>query len=417
MDINIKEKNLLGINSLGRIGKLSVWYHLMSRKFDGIVINVGREVGQTLEDFIHTLCYDSTYGPLRFFMNGRCGEDLKIETPDRENLVFSINGFPIKVLISDRNPQDINWKKEGVRLVVDCTGKFLDPTQPADNPKGSLKGHLVAGAQKVICSAPFKIKGTEPNANELYPTLIYGINHECYDPLRHNIVSAASCTTTGLAHMLKPLLEDEETHNILTASLSTVHAATNTQSILDSVPKAAASDLRKNRSVFNNIILSSTGAAKTLEKVIPEITKFGFMADSIRIPTTTVSLIALNITFNSRLNPEGLPYISGDYLRNIYQRAAMGEQKNLLFYSGKQNVSTDLLGMPAAIVIEGKEIHTRTGFMHVSKDILAAAGVNHNTEINLPVTHAKIMGWYDNEFGSYTNCLGRLTEHIASHIE
>ena len=217
--------------------------------------------------------------------------------------------------------------------------------------------------------------------------------------------------------MLKPLLEDEETHNILTASLSTVHAATNTQSILDSVPKAAASDLRKNRSVFNNIILSSTGAAKTLEKVIPEITKFGFMADSIRIPTTTVSLIALNITFNSRLNPEGLPYISGDYLRNIYQRAAMGEQKNLLFYSGKQNVSTDLLGMPAAIVIEGKEIHTRTGFMHVSKDILAAAGVNHNTEINLPVTHAKIMGWYDNEFGSYTNCLGRLTEHIASHIE
>ena len=73
--------------------------------------------------------------------------------------------------------------------------------------------------------------------------------------------------------------------------------------------------------------------------------------------------------------------------------------------------------MPAAIVIEGKEIHTRTGFMHVSKEILAAAGVNLNTEINLPVTHAKIMGWYDNEFGSYTNCLGRLTEHIASHIE
>lgn len=417
MIVSITEKNLLGINGLGRIGKLTLWYHIISRKFDGVVINVGREVGKQLEDLVHTICYDSTYGPLKFFLNGRCGGDLKIEYPDRDNLIFAINGFPIKVLTTERNPQNIDWKKEGVRIVVDCTGKFLDPTQPDNNPKGSIAGHLTAGAQKVIASAPFKIKGPDTNVNEVSPTLIYGINQNSYNPLKHNIISAASCTTTGLAHMIKPLLEDPETQNVLTASLSTVHAATNTQSVLDSVPSAGTGDLRKNRSVFNNIILSSTGAAKTLEKVIPEIVHFGFMADSIRIPTTTVSLIALNITFNSRLNENGLPYITGDYIRNIYKNAAVGEQSGLLFYSPKQNVSVDLLGMPAAIVIEGKEIHTRTGFLRVSPDLLACAGVDHPKEISLPVTHAKIMGWYDNEFGSYVNCLGKLTEYVASFIE
>jgi len=247
--------------------------------------------------------------------------------------------------------------------------------------------------------------------------MIYGINHESYNPLHHHIISAASCTTTGLAHMIKPLLEDKETANVLTASLSTVHAATNTQSVLDSVPSSGAKDLRKNRSVLNNIILSSTGAAKTLEKVIPQIKSFGFMADSIRIPTTSVSLIALNITFNSRLNENGVPYINADYIKNIYKTAAQGAQKDLLYFSSKQNVSLDLLGYPAAIVIEGNEIHTRTGFLTINTDILASLGIINIQEANIPVTHAKIMGWYDNEYGSYVNSLGKLTEYVASNIE
>ena len=416
MSITIQQKNLLGINGAGRIGKLTLWHHLLSRKFDGIVLNVGREVGKSLDDLLQSLTTDSTYGNLSFFLYGRAGKRCQIEITDRDNHIAVIDGMPIKILMTERNPHNINWKAEGVRVVVDCTGKFLDPSLADNDGKGSIVGHLAGGAEHVIASAPFKIKQTDFDA-ENTPTLIYGINHTCFDPAKHKIISAASCTTTGLAHMIKPLLEDSETCHVLTASLSTVHAATNTQSVLDTVPAAAASDLRKNRSVLNNIILSSTGAAKTLEKVIPEISHFGFMADSIRIPTPSVSLIALNITFNSRMNEKGVPYISGDYLRDIYQRASEGEQKGLLNFSMKQNVPMDLLGMPAAITIEGKEIHTRTGFLKIPTEILDSLHLPNNQDINIPVTHAKIFGWYDNEFGSYVTCLGKLTEYICNSLD
>ncbi|MBQ4434295.1 MAG: hypothetical protein II894_09090 [Bacteroidales bacterium] len=416
MSITINQKNLLGINGAGRIGKLTIWHHLLSRKFDGIVLNVGREVGKGLEDLVQALTTDSTYGDLSLFMYGRAGKRCKVEIVDSEKHIIEIDGFPIKVLMTERNPRNINWKAEGVRVVVDCTGKFLDPSLPDNEGKGSILGHLTAGAEHVIASAPFKIKQTDFDA-ENTPTLIYGINNTCFDPSKHKVISAASCTTTGLAHMMKPLLEDPETCHVLTASLSTVHSATNTQSVLDAVPSAGASDLRKNRSVLNNIILSSTGAAKTLEKVIPEIVHFGFMADSIRIPAPSVSLIALNITFNSRMNERGVPYISGDYIRDIYRRAAEGEQKGLLHFSMMQNVSMDLLGLPAAIVIEGREIHTRTGFLKIPAEILESIHLTDMQEINIPVTHAKIFGWYDNEFGSYVTCLGKLTEYIASCLD
>lgn len=416
MSITINQKNLLGINGAGRIGKLTIWHHLLSRKFDGIVLNVGREVGKGLEDLVQALTTDSTYGDLSLFMYGRAGKRCKVEIVDSEKHIIEIDGFPIKVLMTERNPRNINWKAEGVRVVVDCTGKFLDPSLPDNEGKGSILGHLTAGAEHVIASAPFKIKQTDFDA-ENTPTLIYGINNTCFDPSKHKVISAASCTTTGLAHMMKPLLEDPETCHVLTTSLSTVHSATNTQSVLDAVPSAGASDLRKNRSVLNNIILSSTGAAKTLEKVIPEIVHFGFMADSIRIPAPSVSLIALNITFNSRMNERGVPYISGDYIRDIYRRAAEGEQKGLLHFSMMQNVSMDLLGLPAAIVIEGREIHTRTGFLKIPAEILESIHLTDMQEINIPVTHAKIFGWYDNEFGSYVTCLGKLTEYIASCLD
>ena len=417
MSIVIDEKKLLGINGLGRIGKLSLWYHLVARYFDGAVINVGREVGTRLEDLIHNMTTDSTYGSLHTFLHGRSGRQCAIEMIDREGLYFSIDGFTIKILTKERNPQNINWKAEGVKVVVDCTGKFLDPTVAATDPKGSIAGHIAGGAQHVIASAPFKIKDKTKANDEINPTLIFGINHTCFDPHKHHIVSAASCTTTGLANMVKPLLEDAETNRVLTASMSTVHAATNTQSVLDSVPSTGATDLRKNRSVLNNIILSSTGAAKTLEKVIPQVSQFGFMADSIRIPTNTVSLIALNITFNSRMAQNGKPYINRDYICDIYRRAAEGAQKGLLVFSDKQNVSCDLLGSPAAITIEGNEIHTRTGFLNVPTEILQSAGLSCSQDINIPVTHAKILGWYDNEYGSYVNCLGRLAEYIHSRID
>ncbi|NLO19975.1 MAG: glyceraldehyde-3-phosphate dehydrogenase [Ignavibacteria bacterium] len=417
MNISIKEKKLLGINSLGRIGKLSLWYHLYSRFFDGIVINQGREVGKSLDDIIHSISSDSSYGSLSSFLNGYHGKRCNIEITDRDNGCFTIDGFPVKMLTKERNPHNINWGAEGVKIVVDCTGKFLDPTLPSSEQKPSILGHLTSGAQKVIASAPFKVKHAPSDNLDDFPTLIYGINHMSYNPQKNHVISAASCTTTGLAHMIMPLLEDKETNNVLTASMSTVHAATNTQSVLDSVPSTGTGDLRKNRSVLNNIILSSTGAAKTLEKVIPEVIKFGFMADSIRIPTNTVSLIALNITFNSRLSDSGMPFINADYIKNIYKTAANGSQKDLLYYTERQNVSLDLIGLPAAVVIEANEIHTRTGFLQVPPEVLASIGINNINEVNIPVTHAKIMGWYDNEYGSYTYCLGKLTEYVANLME
>ncbi|OGU59077.1 MAG: glyceraldehyde-3-phosphate dehydrogenase [Ignavibacteria bacterium GWF2_33_9] len=417
MALSINDKKLLGINSLGRIGKLSLWYHLISREFDGIVVNVGREVGKSIDDLVQTITTDSTYGSLSHFLYGRTGKSIQVEISSHEKDTIEIDGFPIKVLKTDRNPKDINWKAEGVRVVVDCTGKFLDPTAPASKSSGSIMGHLEGGAQKVIASAPFKIKEDKSADLENFPTLIYGVNHTIYNPLKHHVISAASCTTTGLAHMVKPLLEDKQTNNVLTASMSTVHSATNTQSVLDSVPGAGASDVRKNRMLLNNIILSSTGAAKTLEKVLPEIIQFGFMADSIRIPTPSVSLIALNITFNTALDENGNPLINSKYIKDIYRNAQMGPQAGLLHYSDKQNVSMDLLGFPATIVIEGNEIHTRTGFLKVPAEAVASFGIPDLHDINIPVTHAKIMGWYDNEYGSYTYALGKLTEYVASQSE
>ncbi len=411
MSIDVRRRNLLGINGLGRIGKMLLWYFVHTRHFDGIVINTGREVGRSLEDLAHQISADSTYGPMEMFLFGLSGKkDIRIL--DEQQGLMEIHGLPVTVLRNARNPKDIDWKGLGVQVVIDSTGVYLDPTIPADDSKGSIRGHLAAGARVVLASAPFKIKDKAANMPDDSTMMIYGINHTSFDAHKHAVISAASCTTTGLAHMMKPLLECEETSRLLTASLSTIHSATNTQSVLDAVPKGGASDLRKTRSVFNNIILSSTGAAKALELVLPEIKRVGFMADSVRIPTTTVSLINLNLTFHSPLNDKGVPTINRAFLNNLYKRAAEGPQKDLLIFSEKQNVSADLMGLPAAVVIEGFDTHTRTGFVDLPLDILRASGVQADQPIQVPVTHAKLFGWYDNEFGSYVTSLGKLAMYV-----
>ncbi|MDD3031487.1 MAG: glyceraldehyde 3-phosphate dehydrogenase NAD-binding domain-containing protein [Atribacterota bacterium] len=408
-------KRSLGINGLGRIGKLTLWYQINENHFDGFIINVGRPVGKKLEDIAHLIATDSTYGPIERFLYGSNGKkDVKIIDKD-ENLL-EIFGKPVKILCKARNPKDIEWKKNGVKLVVDTTGAFNDPTIPDDNPKGSIKGHLTAGAWKVINSAPFKIKDKTKEIPEDCNTLIYGINHTSFNKEKDNIISGASCTTTALAHMVKPLLERRETRNILTASLSTIHAATNSQNVLDSLPKAYESDLRKNRMVFNNIILSSTGAASTLDKVLPEVKRVGFMADSVRIPIDTVSLIILNLTFQEYLNKDGNSAIDREFLNSLYKATANGEQKNLLCFSEEQNISSDLKGKPFAVIIEGHDTHTRTGFINLNPEMLGKIGLEADHIVNIPVTHSTLFGWYDNEYGSYVNCLGKLTVYIDNNL-
>lgn len=405
-------KNLLGINGAGRIGKLTIWNHLLNKHFGGLVVNVGRGVGKNLDALIHNLTNDSTYGSLTNFLYGHSGKKCEIRILDSSQNLVEINGMPVKFLMTARNPKDISWSDEQARLVVDCTGAFLDPTVPADNPKGSLRGHLEAGADKVIASAPFKIKDSTQKMPSDANMMVFGINHLDFDARKHHVLSAASCTTTGLSHMMLPLLERPETSHILTASMSTIHASTSTQSILDAVPSTGTSDLRKSRSVFNNIIITSTGAAKALEKIIPEVQKIGFMADSVRIPINTASLIILNITFQSPLNDIGEPVITREYLNQIYKETAEGPGAGMLEFSEEQNVSADMIGRKAAIVIEGVETHTRTGFMGINPDLLQNFGIQLEQDIMIPVCHAKIFGWYDNEFGSYVNMLGKLTEYI-----
>jgi glyceraldehyde 3-phosphate dehydrogenase len=411
----------LGINGLGRIGKLTLWHHVARQHFERIIVNLGRDVGQNLEAVCSAIERDSTYGSMHHFLFG-VSADRCIRIVDREQGLLEIAGTPVSILQDARNPADIGWASHGVRLVVDTTGAFGDPTRPADEARGSMRGHLAAGAEKVVYSAAFKIRDKSLAVPEDAVTLIYGINHDMFDSARHDLVSAASCTTTALAHMVKPFLDELGASTIMTASMSTVHAATNSQSVLDSVPKAGAADLRKNRSALNSIILTSTGAARALETVIPEIRQIGFMADSVRVPIPTESLIILNVTFQSRLAKDGSSTITGESLNHMFAEAASGTQAGLLVFSDEQNVPADVRGMKAAVVIEGVETHTRTGF--VSVDLRSVPGLGENLVqdlgspvVEVPVTHAKIFGWYDNEYGSYTNLMGDLTVHIQQSLD
>jgi glyceraldehyde 3-phosphate dehydrogenase len=416
MSSHLQSKKILGINGVGRIGKLTLWNHLSIGHFDGFVINTGRPVGKKIEDLIEYLTKDSTYGSLDRFLYGYSGKHCQVERVADQEKTFLLNGIPVKLLSTARNPRDINWAREGVRLVIECSGAYIDPSLPADASKGSVRGHLEAGAEKVVVSAPFKISNSAYKMPADSGMFVYGVNHSKYDPSTHHIISAASCTTTGLAHMIKPLLETRETSQIVTASMSTVHAATNNQTILDVLPKAGASDLRKTRSVLNNIILTTTGAASALEEILPEIRSIGFMADSVRIPTATSSLIMLNVTFKTGLSETGEPQLTRELINDLYRQAAAGAQKGMVVYSDKQNVSSDIAGFQAAIVIEGVETHTRTGFIPVNASTLRECGVNADCDINIPVAHAKIFGWYDNELGSYVNFLGKLTVYVDKNM-
>lgn len=409
MNLSLRNKKLLGINGLGRIGKLLLWNQIHLKHFEGIVVNCGREIGKNLDDLLQVIETDSTYGSIHKFLHGVVGGNAEIKVLDAAVPLLQINGVYVKILRTARDPKDINWLNEGVKIVVDCTGNFLDPTMNSESGKSCLRGHLDAGALKVICSAPFKVKTQIPDDAK---TMIFGINHLDFDPRLHHLISAASCTTTGLSHMIKPLLENKDTSRIVTASMSTIHAATNTQSILDSVPKTAATDLRKSRSVMNNIILSTSGVSKALELVMPEIKHIGFMADSVRIPINTVSLINLNVTFYTKLDALGEPLINRKLINDVYAHAGQGPQKDLLVYSERQNVSADIIGTMAAVTIEAHETHTRTGFIAFPKEALIAQGIDSDKQLEMPVTHAKIFGWYDNEMGSYVNCLSKLCNYI-----
>ncbi len=412
----------LGINGFGRIGKLTVWHFIGRKYFSELVVNVGRQVGTSLEDLAHYIERDSTYGSLHAYLHGHKAKQV-IADLDEASGSMTIDGVPVKFLREHRNPAQIQWRSEGVRLVIDTTGQFLEPTLPPDHASGSLRGHLYSGAEKVITSAPFKLKDKGADLRGAMPedavTTVMGINDSDYDPRRHVLISNASCTTTCLAHMMKPLLNALGPQKILSASMATVHAATGSQQVLDRLPKTGKTDLRKNRSIMNNIILTTTGAANALRLVIPEMKQIGFIAESVRIPTCTGSLIILVLNLQDNLTGGS---IRRAMINDIYRQAANIDPNGYLHYSDKQNVSCDIIGTPrAAAIIEGHETHTRTAELTI--DLETVPGLNKalipeqgDKMLRLPVTQAVIYGWYDNEMGSYVNMLGDRTVSIAEHM-
>ena len=403
----------LGINGLGRIGKLSLWHHVSRKHFSEIVVNLGREVGRGLNDIAASIEKDSTYGRLSTYLHGHKGGRV-IQDLREEAGTMTVNGVPVTILRKARNPKDIQWQANDIRLVVDTTGVFKDPTADPEEGWGSIRGHLQAGAQKVLLSAPFKIKSKGIDMPEDAITTVMGINDDDYDPTRHSIISAASCTTTCLSYMMKPLIDHFGADRLLSASMVTVHAATGSQQVLDRLPAAGASDLRKNRSILNNIILTTTGAAKALALVIPEMKSIGFIAESVRIPTSSGSLIVLVLNLQDELEKP----VGRSLINSIYKNYA--QDTPYLEYSEEQNVSSDIIGTPsAAAVIESNETHTRTASIKVNLDKLKVCDAPSGeapTILEVPVTQAVIYGWYDNELGSYTNMLGDLTVSVADKM-
>ena len=412
-----ERKPVLGINGLGRIGKLTLWHHIGRKYFSEIIVNIGRNVGTRLEDIALYIEKDSTYGSLHNYLYGYRAKRT-IENLDEDRGTMFIDGIPVTILRESRNPGHIPWKKYGAKVVVEATGKFTNPTAPPNAKEGSVLGHLEAGSKKVIVSAPFKIKEKGLSMPEDVITLVMGINDDIYDHTKHHIVSGASCTTTCLAYMIKPLLNYFGPKKILSASMATVHAATGTQQVLDRLPRAGATDLRKNRSILNNIILTTTGAAKTLGLVIPEMNRIGFIAESVRIPTSTGSLIILVVAL---YDEPGSPTITRNLINNIYRDIEKREKRGYIKYTDEQNVSLDIIGLfGPATIIEGHETHTRTA--NVTLDLQkfykapAETPASLLPNIDIPITQAVIYGWYDNELGSYTNMLGDLTVKIASMV-
>ena len=402
----------LGINGLGRIGKLTLWHHVSRKYFSEIIVNVGREIGTGLQDLAAAVERDSSYGRLGTYLHGHRAGRVIEEINDKKGTMV-VNGVPVTFLREARNPRDIKWRENGVRLAVDTTGVFNDPTADADDANGAFRGHFDAGVEKAILSAPFKIKSKGMDMPPDAVTMVMGINDDDYDPGRHNLISAASCTTTCLSYMIKPLMDRFGAENFLSASMVTVHAATGSQQVLDRLPKSGGTDLRKDRSILNNIILTTTGAARALALVIPEMKNIGFLAESVRIPTSTGSLIVLVLNLQDTLdNP-----IKRDLINSVYREFAANCP--YLGYSEEQNVSSDIIGEPAAAtVIEATETHTRTATVKVNLEKIAGIEkiVRSSPVIEVPVTQAVIYGWYDNELGSYSNMLGDLTVSVAERM-
>ncbi|MEW5729326.1 MAG: type I glyceraldehyde-3-phosphate dehydrogenase [Pseudomonadota bacterium] len=329
----------VGINGFGRIGRMV--FRAVAKDFPEIEIVAINDLLDA-EYLAYMLKYDSVHG--RF--NG----DISV---DGNTLV--VNGKRIR-LTAERDPANLKWGEVGVDVVVESTGFFLD--------KPSCEKHLAAGAKKVVQSAPSK---------DDTPMFVYGVNHTKY--AGEAIVSAASCTTNCLAPVAKVL---NDNFGIKRGLMSTVHAATATQKTVDG---PSAKDWRGGRGILENIIPSSTGAAKAVGKVIPELNK-KLTGMAFRVPTSDVSVVDLTVELNKAATYEDIC--------KAMKAASEGELKGVLGYTTEKVVSTDFRGCSQPSIFD------------------AEAG------IALDDTFVKVVSWYDNEYGYTCNML-RFVQHVAKN--
>lgn len=327
----------VGINGFGRIGRMA--FRAIAKDFPDIQV-VGINDLLDADYLAYMLKYDSVHGVF--------AGDISVEG---NNLI--VNGNTIR-LTAERDPANLKWNEIGAELVIESTGFFLT--------EETCKAHINAGAKKVVQSAPSK-DGT--------PMFVYGVNHSTYDG--QAIVSAASCTTNCLAPVAKVL---HDKWGIKRGLMTTVHAATATQKTVDG---PSQKDWRGGRGILENIIPSSTGAAKAVGVVLPELNgKLTGMA--FRVPTSDVSVVDLTVELNKSA--------SYDEICAAMKAASEGELAGVLGYTTDKVVSTDFRGNPAPSTFD------------------AGAG------IALDGTFVKVVSWYDNEYGYTCNML-RIVEHIS----
>jgi glyceraldehyde 3-phosphate dehydrogenase len=337
----------VGINGFGRIGRLVfralVEQELLGKKLDVVAVNDLVPA----DNLAYLLRYDSTQGQFK----GEVRSEKSSGAAEDDTLV--VNGHPIKCLAVKEGPQALPWKQLGVDYVIESTGLFTEAEK--------AKGHLAAGAKKVIISAPAKGEDI---------TVVMGVNHEKYDAGKHHIISNASCTTNCLAPVVHVLLK--EGLGIEEGLMTTVHSYTATQKTVDGPSKK---DWKGGRAAAINIIPSTTGAAKAVGLAIPEV-KGKLTGMAFRVPTPTVSVVDLTV--------RTVKETSYKSICEIMRRASETYLKRILGYTEDEVVSTDFIHDPHSSIFD------------------AGSGIELNSRF------FKLVSWYDNEWGYSHRCVDLL---------
>jgi len=331
----------VGINGFGRIGR-NYFRALLEQGADIEIVAVN-DLGDTATT-AHLLKYDTILGRLKAEVS---------HTAD----TITVDGHTIKVL-SERNPADIPWGELGVDIVIESTGIF---TKKADAEK-----HIAGGAKKVLISAPAKDEDI---------TIVMGVNENKYDAAKHHVISNASCTTNCVAPMAKVL---DENFGIVKGLMTTVHAYTNDQRILD----FPHSDLRRARAAAENIIPTTTGAAKATALVLPQL-KGKLDGIAMRVPVPTGSATDLVVELERE--------VTKDEVNAAFKKASEGELQGYLAYTEDPIVSSDIVSDPASCTFDSSLTMVQEG------------------------KSVKILGWYDNEWG-YSNRLVDLTVFVGNQL-